>query len=353
MTEATFLRVLDVFVFVWGAIWGSFLNVVIYRLPEGMSLVKPPSRCPRCGTQLAWYDNIPILGWLLLRARCRYCKTPIPARYPMVEALTGVLALWAWVHIAHGRLVMSPSGELPLLEVGMTFFFYFYLIAILIAIAFIDLDRTIIPHELTGLGVVLGLIAGFVIPRGGLMGDLWPMVTGIDAIIGLLVGGGVIWALIKGYALLRGIEGMGWGDFTLMGMCGVWVGWQGVVVVLFLASIQGLLATVGALAYAKLTGQEGDFLIQDVDAIDPWEGKGDGAPDGGADASGAAEARDDEEASGAAPEEAAPTGGETDEDDDEVGFGQLAIPFGPFIVLGTLEYILLGHFFVPLLLPPL
>jgi leader peptidase (prepilin peptidase) / N-methyltransferase len=325
MSLETFVLWLDVTAFVWGAIWGSFLNVVIYRLPAGLSLVKPPSRCPKCETQLRWYDNIPIFGWLFLRGRCRYCKNPVSARYPGVELLTALLSLWIWYHVAHGPLATVTVDEFGdvLLAVGMAFFFYFYFVAILIAITFIDLDETIIPHELTGAGVVLGVIAAFLIPTTGPMVDLWPGTTWVDALLGVLVGGGVIFGVIKGYALVRGIEGMGWGDFTLMAMVGAWVGWRGIVFVLFGAAMQGLLITLGVAGVNKLRGkpgEEGGFFISDVDAID-------------ADPEELAAARAAAEADGI--------------EADEPGFAQLAVPFGPFIALAAVEYLLLGHLVLP------
>lgn len=330
MSLETFVLWLDVTAFVWGAIWGSFLNVVIYRLPAGLSLVKPPSRCPKCETQLRWYDNIPIFGWIFLRGKCRYCGVKVPARYPGVELLTAVLSLWIWFHVAHGPLSTATADQFGdvLLATGMAFFFYFYFVAILIAITFIDLDETIIPHELTGLGVVLGIAAAFVIPTGGPMTDLWPGTTWLDAILGVVLGGGVIFGVIKGYALVRGIEGMGWGDFTLMGMVGAWVGWRGIVFVLFAAALQGLFITVAVFVVQKLRGKDasdGGFFIEDVDAIDL-------SPD---------------ELEALAAEKAARIQAGEEEEDEGGGFGQLAVPFGPFIALAAVEYLLLGHLVLP------
>ncbi|MEO1271556.1 MAG: prepilin peptidase, partial [Myxococcota bacterium] len=327
--------ILHTFAFVWGAIWGSFLNVVIYRLPEGQSLVHPASHCPKCNTPLAWYDNIPILGWLILLGRCRYCKVPIPIRYPTVELTTAILSLAVWIHVSHGRLFAYLEGP-PLLEVGMAFFLYFYFVAILIAIAFIDLDRTIIPHELTGLGAVLGLVTAFVMPRSTVLMDIWPMITWTQALLGGVLGGFVIWGVIKGYALVRGIEGMGWGDFTLMAVCGIWLGPQGVIVVLFLASVQGLIAAAGHALLLRVTGRkasDGGFFIEDINAVDAWEGS----------------ATSESDDSGAE-HISAPLMGE-DDDPEEVGFGQLAVPFGPFIALAAVEYLLLGQFILPWILP--
>lgn len=344
MTGTSFLITLDVFAFLWGAIWGSFLNVVIYRLPAGKSLISPPSHCPKCQTRLAWYDNVPIFGWLILRGRCRYCKTKISPRYPLVELLTALLSLAIWFHVAHGRLLLPVETVDPLIGVGMVFFLYFYFVALLVAIAFIDLDLAIIPHELTLAGMALGMLAAFVMPTEGPFIDLWPGVDWVDALIGLAAGAGSIWLIIKGYALVRGVEGMGWGDFMLMGMVGVWVGWRGVIFVLFAASVQGLIAALVHAAWLKASGREHDqsrFFIEDVEAIDgesdPYQRKreADGgeapAADGGEGQGGAASA--EEGSAGSA-------------------FGQMAVPFGPFIALSALEFLLVGEWVLPGLFGP-
>jgi len=347
MTGTSFLITLDVFAFVWGALWGSFLNVVIYRLPAGESLVSPPSHCPKCQHPLAWYDNVPIFGWLILRGRCRYCKTKISPRYPLVELLTAILSLAIWVHVAHGRLLLPVESVDPLIGVGMVFFLYFYFVAILIAIAFIDLDLAIIPHELTIAGVVLGVIAGFVMPADGPFIDLWPGVGWVDALLGLAVGAGSIWAIIKGYALVRGVEGMGWGDFMLMGMVGVWVGWRGVIFVLFAASVQGLIAALVHAGWLKARGKDREqsgFFIEDVEAID-----GESAPYAGARpeavAAEPAPPTDAEPAARAADPGAPERQGE--EASEASAFGQMAVPFGPFIALSAIEFVLVGELVLP------
>jgi leader peptidase (prepilin peptidase)/N-methyltransferase len=328
MSLETFHLYLASMAFLWGAIWGSFLNVVIYRLPANLSVVSPPSRCPTCKTQLAWHDNVPIFGWLWLRGRCRTCKTPISPRYPAIELLTALLSLATWLHVSAGHLT-GDLTQLPGLALAMTFFLYFYFIALLICIAFIDLDETIIPHELTLPGMGLGLLAALVIPRGPdqPMRHLWPAVDWLDALLGAAAGGGVIASIILGYKLLRGREGMGWGDFTLMIMCGLWTGWQGVLFILFAGSLQGLLATLAWTLWRRLRGepvQTDRFLIKDIDAID---------------------------ADPTAPlADAPPADAPTAAPDDDPGFGGLAIPFGPFLALAAVEFLLLGHRIIPPLL---
>ena len=212
-------------VFAAGASVGSFLNVVIARLPAGESLVRPASRCPKCGTPIAWHDNIPVLAWIWLRAKCRNCGLPISARYPMVELLLGLLAL--------GILrAFGPSYA----ALG-----FFVFVAALVALAYIDLDTWLLPHEITW--PLLGL---------GLLSPLWnPAHSFFDAVVGGAIGiaafGGV--ALFGEKVLKR--EVMGWGDVWLLGGIGAWLGWRAVLPVILLSSIQGLFVGVIMLAVKK------------------------------------------------------------------------------------------------------
>jgi prepilin signal peptidase PulO-like enzyme (type II secretory pathway) len=215
----------------------------------------------------------------------------------------------------------------------MAFLFYFYFVAILIAITFIDLDHTIIPHELTGAGLILGVAAALLIPQGGPFLDLWPGTDWVGCLLGIGIGGGVIFGVIKGYTLIRGIEGMGWGDFTLMAMVGAWVGWRGIVFVLFGAAMQGLLIVLIMVIAQKLRGkrvQDGGFFITDIDAIDLPEDRDNIA----------------DPATIKAPDQG------SDTEDETKAFGKLAVPFGPFIAVAAVEYLLLGHLVIPWLLAP-
>ena len=202
--------------FAVGACIGSFLNVCIHRLPEDESVVRPGSRCPRCATPIAWHDNIPLLSWAWLRARCRACGAPIPGRYPLVEAGTGGLAVLALL-----RFGATPAGLVA-----------FAFTAALLLVTFIDLDHRFIPDEVSLPGVVVGLAAAF-LPGG---------VTPLDAFGGVLLGGGVLWAVAWGYERLTGVEGMGYGDVKLLAMIGAFLGWQAIPGVLVVASITGSLA---------------------------------------------------------------------------------------------------------------
>lgn len=205
-------------VFVFGAVVGSFLNVCIRRLPAGESIVSPPSHCPRCGERIRSRDNVPLLSYVFLRGRCRSCSTRIPVRYPMVEALSGFMFVLLLYHI----------GWSPLLPV------YGLLIAALIVITFIDLDHQIIPDAISLPGIVVGLLCAA-------FGYGPPL---IDSVAGVLLGGGILYAVAFGYEALTGREGMGGGDIKLLAMIGAFLGWRGVLVTLILGSFSG--ALVGA-----------------------------------------------------------------------------------------------------------
>jgi leader peptidase (prepilin peptidase)/N-methyltransferase len=191
---------------------GSFLNVVIYRLPIGQSIVTPPSRCRNCGYQLQWYDNIPVLSWLFLRGRCRKCGVGVSIQYPIVELVTGalfVLVIW-----------MTPPG--PLLATRLI------LVCILIALFGIDLEHQILPNVITLPGIAIGVLLSLIAPPG------WK-----DALIGALLGGGVLYAIAGAYYLWRREEGMGMGDVKMLAMIGAFLGWQLVIVTLVFSSIAG------------------------------------------------------------------------------------------------------------------
>jgi leader peptidase (prepilin peptidase)/N-methyltransferase len=215
--------------FVFGAMVGSFLNVCIHRIPADESVVHPRSRCPKCETPIAWYDNIPIVSWLLLRARCRRCGQPIAVRYPMVEAAAGALAVLALVHL-------GPTVQ------GLVAFVF---TAALLLITFIDLDHLFIPDEVSLPGIGLGLLVAL-LPGGiGLA----------DAFGGVVLGGGILWAIAWGYERATGIEGLGFGDVKLLAMIGAFVGWQGIPLVILIASVTGSIA--GMLVIFSRRGRAG------------------------------------------------------------------------------------------------
>jgi leader peptidase (prepilin peptidase) / N-methyltransferase len=215
------------FVFLAGASIGSFLNVVAYRLPAGLSIVRPRSHCPFCKTTIPGYDNVPVLSWFFLGARCRFCGIPISARYPAVEALTGALAVLLVLRFGPSAQEWA-SGVYGNLHIGGI---YFAFAAALVAISLIDWDVQIVPDEISLPGIALGLAASWVLPP-----------TFVDALIGAAVGGGLLLAVSRGYFLLTRREGMGLGDAKLMAMIGAFLGWQSIPMVLLAASVTGTLA---------------------------------------------------------------------------------------------------------------
>jgi len=210
--------------FVVGTCIGSFLNVCIYRIPAEESVVSPGSRCPQCGTPIAWYDNVPILGWLWLRARCRACGLRIPARYPIVEALTGLLAV-----VAVWRFGPTPPALVA-----------FAFSAALLLITYVDLDHRFIPDEVSLPGILIGLAVSF------LPGGIGPL----DAALGALLGGGILWLVAWSYERATGVEGMGLGDVKLLAMIGAFLGWQVIPGIIVIASVAGTLAGVVVIAGA-------------------------------------------------------------------------------------------------------
>ncbi|MEX2209106.1 MAG: prepilin peptidase [Myxococcota bacterium] len=202
--------------FVFGACIGSFLNVVIWRLPRAESLAWPGSRCPACQAAIPGWANVPIVSYLVLRGRCRACRAPISLRYPLVEALTG--ALFATLLAAHG-----PSARL-LVEWALA--------AALVAVIFIDIDHFIIPNWITLPGLALGLVISLVAPSLG--------VPFADALRGVVIAGGAFWLIAEVYPRLRGKQGLGFGDVKLVAMLASLLGTYAAIGIIFLGSIIGL-----------------------------------------------------------------------------------------------------------------
>lgn len=195
-------------VFIFGAVVGSFLNVCIYRVPRGESLVLPDSRCPDCREQIAFYDNIPIISYILLKGRCRKCGSKISFRYPVVEALNGLLYLF--LYFAFGP--------------GVQFLIYAVFISSLIVVTFIDLDSQIIPDRITIPGTILGILLASTLLPVGLK----------DSLTGAILGGGFFYLTA---VVSRG--GMGGGDIKLIAMIGSFLGWKEVLLTIFLGSLSG------------------------------------------------------------------------------------------------------------------
>ena len=211
-----------IFVFCFGLCVGSFLNVCISRLPEGGSIIHPGSRCPKCNTPIRFYDNIPVLSYILLGGRCRQCRTGISPRYPVIELVTGAMACCIF-------LKYGPSASALI---------YFIFSAALIAVTFIDIDHQIIPDEISLPGIPAGFATSFVL--AGL--------TYTDALLGILTGGGSLFLLAMGYHLATGKEGMGGGDIKLLAMNGAFIGWKGVIFTIFISSVIGTLVGMAFMA---------------------------------------------------------------------------------------------------------
>lgn len=224
----------------FGAIVGSFLNVVIHRLPREESIVLPSSRCTSCGAAIAFYDNLPVISYIALRGRCRSCKTFISARYPAVEALTALL----WLAVFWRD---DLSWALP---------FDLIFVTAVVALIFIDAEHMILPNAITYPGIAFALIARLVIPfltdqpyfddlpmlmNGMLAGlPLWAASL-VGAVVGGLVGGGSLWLMGWAWEKLRGIEAMGLGDVKMMFMVGTYLGWRLTILNLFLGVLSGSL----------------------------------------------------------------------------------------------------------------
>lgn len=205
----------SVFLFLFGAILGSFANVIILRLPAGESIVKPRSRCPKCKTQINWYDNIPILSWILLRAKCRSCDEKISWRYPLVEFIMGLSFVLAFHFI---------GWQWYLIEVLIFLF-------ALITACFIDIDHYLLPDVFTLSGIVIGLVGAALNPERSF----------VDSILGVLLGGGFLWAIAYFYYVIRKEEGMGGGDIKLLAWIGAIVGWKAIPFVIIASSLTGTL----------------------------------------------------------------------------------------------------------------
>jgi leader peptidase (prepilin peptidase)/N-methyltransferase len=297
------------FTLFFGLIWGSFLNVVIYRVPRGMSVVHPPSRCPACETPIRPWDNVPVFGWLFLRGKARCCGVKVSPRYPLVEAMGGLLSV-AIVHV----LIMALPPSTSLARAGAIYVADLALALGLVAAAFIDLEHMILPDQITIGGAVLGVATAS-----------FRDMTFLDALLGAGVGFAVVFLpFVVIYPMLRGGAGMGLGDAKLLMLAGAWFGWVGAIVVLCAGAVQG---TLGALAMLLLHGkieepeavrQEREELRAELEKMSPEE---------------RAEAEKELEKD--------PLMEEAGE-----GLGRARMAFGPFLVLATLEFLFFGRQFV-------
>ena len=209
----------------FGLIIGSFLNVCIYRIPRNLSIVWPRSRCTACGHELSWYENLPVVSYVVLRGKCRSCGAPFSVMYPLVELTTAALfEVGYWWY-----------GATPLLAVRLLF------ACAMIVLFVIDLQHKILPNEITLPGVVVGLILSGITGQPG-----W-----ISSLIGIAVGAGSLFAIAEAYYRVRGEEGLGMGDVKMLAMIGAFLGWKMVLLTLVLSSISGSIVGVAILLVKK------------------------------------------------------------------------------------------------------
>ncbi len=210
----------------FGALIGSFLNVCIHRLPRDLSIVWPASACPKCHRSLSWFENVPVVSYAFLLGRCRTCRAPISARYPIVEALTAVMFASAWWYYGPGPLVASR------LLFGCA----------LIVLFAIDLEHHLLPNVITIPGIAIGFLLSVINPPG------WQ-----SSLIGIIVGGGVLFLIAEGYYRIRHEEGLGMGDVKMLAMIGAFLGWQLTLLSLMLASVAGTIIGIALIATGRGT----------------------------------------------------------------------------------------------------
>jgi leader peptidase (prepilin peptidase)/N-methyltransferase len=297
--------------FVFGSVWGSFFNVAIYRWPRELSVVRPPSQCPGCGTPIPARYNVPILGYLLLRGKTACCGTKLSARYPMVEALSGVLC----AAIAQ-RFILAVDPETLLWRATAIALCYFAFVGGLIIATFVDLEHMQIPDEVSLPGAALGL-ASAMLRDPTRVGD-FAFGAGVGFLLVQLV---FVWS----YEHLFGRRGMGEGDSKLLMMIGAFLGYQGVLFAMFAGAAQGLIAFV----VARLSGagkHEAQRPSQPVAAAQP-PAEAVASESDSVESKSAAEHQDDVD---------------LDAEPGPEYWGHVKLPFGPFLALGALEFLFFG-----------
>jgi leader peptidase (prepilin peptidase)/N-methyltransferase len=208
----------------FGLALGSFMNVCIYRIPLKKSIVSPPSSCPNCGERIRFYDNIPLISYLLLLGKCRHCSNPLAWHYPLVEALTGLLSVALFIRY------------------GLSYQYFLFLLftSALVTISFIDLHHKIIPDVLSLSGIVVGLAVSF----------MPGTISWLDSLIGIIAGGGSLFLVAFVYERITGREGMGGGDIKLLAMIGAWLGWRQLYLIVLISSLVGAIVGIAFLLMA-------------------------------------------------------------------------------------------------------
>ncbi len=225
----TQLTIMNVFVFLFGAVVGSFLNVCIYRIPRAESIVFPASHCPECDYKIRAFDNIPVISYLLLRGKCRSCGARISWQYPAVEMLSALLTL----------------GLFCKFHLSLTFFILYVFCMALVVITFIDLEHQIIPDSISLPGIIVGFASSFFLP--------W--LSWQNSLIGIVAGGGSLLLVAYGYQLLTKKEGMGGGDIKLLAMMGAFLGWRSIPFIIFTSSLFGSVVGVSLMLARKKDSQ--------------------------------------------------------------------------------------------------
>lgn len=228
---------LGIYAALLGLIVGSYLNVVIYRLPRGISTVTPRSRCPECGAAIRAVDNVPVVSYLLLGGRCRACRARISWRYPLLEAATSALFLASFLRF--GISFEAPAAAL--------------FCALMLALALIDFDHMILPDRLTFPAIALGILLQPFLSWARLWEGPWGAMAG--AALGALLGAGILLAVWAAWYLIRREEGMGLGDAKMLAAIGAFLGWKGVLVSLFFAALSGSVVGLGLMAWSGLGGK--------------------------------------------------------------------------------------------------
>jgi leader peptidase (prepilin peptidase)/N-methyltransferase len=238
---------------VFGLVIGSFLNVVILRLPQGASISVPRSHCPQCKRLIPWYDNIPILSYVILRGRCRRCGKYISIRYPLIEGLTALVSL----------LLYFKFG------LGVKWGIFLAFSAALIVLAFIDLDHRILPDPITLNGIWIGILVSILMAPPAPLASRLLRIAGIEltntraiafieSLIGAIVGGGLLWCVAEAYLRLRGIEGMGFGDVKMMAMVGAFLGAPLALLTIMIGSLVG---SVMGLLFIRFSGKTREYEL--------------------------------------------------------------------------------------------
>lgn len=321
-----------VVVVLWGAVWGSFANVAIARIPHGQSVAFPASHCPNCETPIRWFDNLPIVSWFVLRGACRSCKEPISIRYPLIE-FGGILCSLASAWAVSGGVTLWRLEQTSPLEVTAAWMLLSFFFLLLMMLTVIDLEHLLLPHRLTITLAVLAVVYAYVVPPGGDWRGFVPSLTVREALIGFVVAYGSLFLFAMVYAIVRGRQGMGGGDFMLFGALGAWFGIEALPMLMLLAALQGVLIYLVALFFFP-------SLIHEVDPEDEafWDAR---VADG--------TAQSQRSAASGTPEASLALASSGGERDSEAGREDLTenptqrgVPFGPFLCLAAVEFVAFG-----------